>query len=126
LRQLKLVIVGVLTILAASATAHAQQARTNAFDGTYLGVSSSTNGSHPACVVYPAPMPLVISGGRAVFTTRTGDTYEGVSPDGSIKMRDQRVNILNGKIDATGKMEGSTVGGSETPCVFSYVWQKQK
>jgi hypothetical protein len=112
--------------MAAPSIAGAQQ--TTTFDGTYQGVSTTANGGGSACVPStPVPRPLTIRNGVAQFDAGMKGTtvFQGtVSPQGVLTMRDTLADLLDGKIDPSGRATGSVNIGDQN-CVLTAVWQKQ-
>jgi hypothetical protein len=114
--------------IAMAIASNARSQSTTAFDGTYQGVSTTAASGGSACVpATPAPRPLTIRNGAARFEAgMSGATvFEGtVSPQGTLLMRDNRANRLDGKIDPSGKATGSVHIGDQN-CLLTAVWQKQ-
>jgi hypothetical protein len=100
---------------------------TTAFDGTYAGVSNTGGGfCSPFMTV---PRPLTIRNGVAQFQggfqSQPNLNFEGgVSPQGDLRMKDQRSHIATGHIDQTGKATAS-VFNMDPNCTLVAVWQKQ-
>jgi len=98
-----------------------------AFDGTYAGVSNTGGGfCSPFMTV---PRPLTIRNGVAQFQggfqSQPNLNFEGdVSPQGDLRMKDQRSHIATGHIDQTGKATAS-VFNMDPNCTLVAVWQKQ-
>ena len=109
---------------------------TNAFDGTYLGVSAENNSSGNtlaggrartqgyagarACTSFRAPARLTITNGRA--RVRWGDRMlEGdAAPDGSLTMTTGYGQKFDGRIEGQ-QIKGQLVGY----CAYSLTWRKQ-
>jgi hypothetical protein len=108
--------------LAAPVSAIAQAV--TSFDGTYGGVSLTTNGANVACAAKsPVPAPLSISSGNA--TTKQGDvTYQGtVNAQGTLQLHTPAGTLMYGKVEASGAATaGVTVGHN---CTFSFAWKKK-
>jgi hypothetical protein len=101
---------------------------TSAFDGTYKGVSNEAIGGGPACDPFAAtPRPLTIRNGEAQFPGGPhGEImFRGhVSPQGDLKMQDNRTDTITGTIDPNGKATGN-VTFDDPSCTLTAVWQKQ-
>jgi hypothetical protein len=111
----------ILTVAFAFPQIASAQAVTS-FDGTYKGVSNTTNGGH--CVAAGAvPPPMTISNGEAQFVGGLSGniTWRGtVTAQGYLTMRSNTGALESGKI-AGGKV---TIGSSNGPCTITSVWQK--
>jgi hypothetical protein len=115
-------------IIVASAVVGAQ-AQITSFDGTYRGVSITSNGGFGSCVGTGRPRPLIITGGTAVWHGGpAGDViFQGdVTPRGEMTMRDSRATILFARIDASGKISGGIDAGGYGICILSFMWQKNR
>jgi hypothetical protein len=101
---------------------------TSPFDGTYKGVSNTALGGGPTCDPFAAvPRPLTIHNGEAQF--RGGPdgqiVFRGhVSPQGDLKMQDNRTDAITGNIDPKGKATGNVTFG-DPGCTLTAVWQRQ-
>ena len=113
----------VAAVLALPLAAAAQG--TNAFDGTYRGVSltvAKNNGNNPyregRCPP-PAPTPptLRIAHGEV----HAGPFHGAVSPEGVLRMNTERAFVVEGRIDGQGNVQAQ---GSGAYCVWNYAWQK--
>jgi hypothetical protein len=109
---------------------------TNAFDGTYVGVSAENNSSGNtlaggrartqgyagarSCPTFRAPAKLTISNGLA--RVRWGErTLEGsAAPDGSLTMSTGYGQKFDGRIEGQ-QIKGQLVGY----CAYSLTWRKQ-
>jgi hypothetical protein len=112
-----------LMALAAPVSAVAQTV--TSFDGTYGGVSLSTNNTGVGCTVRsPVPAPLIISGGSA--KTQQGEAvYQGtVNAQGKLSLHTPSGTLMSGKIDASGAATaGVTIGGHA--CTYYFAWKKK-
>jgi len=113
----------VAAVLALPLAAAAQG--TNAFDGTYRGVSltvAKNNGNNPyregRCPPpQPTPPALRIAHGEV-----HGGPFQGtVSPQGVLRMNTERAFVVEGRIDGQGNVQAQ---GSGAYRVWNYVWQK--
>jgi hypothetical protein len=99
----------------------------NAFDGTYVGVSASNLGSmqrgstSAGCRAFNAPSPLTIANGRVQGKWGDG-TFDGqVSPDGTVRMKTQPfAGIFEGRI-ANQTITGRYQGG----CNYDLSWRRR-
>jgi hypothetical protein len=109
---------------------------TNAFDGTYVGVSAENNSSGNtlaggrartqgyagarSCTTFRAPARLTITNGRA--HVRWGDrTLEGnAAADGSLTMSTGYGQKFDGRIEGQ-QISGQLVGY----CAYNLTWRKQ-
>jgi len=109
---------------------------TNAFDGTYVGVSAENTSSGNTlvggrartqgyagareCTTFRVPARLTITNGRA--RVRWGDrTLEGnAAPDGSLAMSTGYGQKFDGRIEGQ-QIKGQLVGY----CAYSLTWRKQ-
>jgi hypothetical protein len=100
---------------------------TNAFDGTYVGVSASNLGSMQrgsisgGCRTFNAPSPLTIANGR--IQGKWGDgTFDGqVNPDATVRMKTQPfAGLFEGRI-ANQTITGRYQGG----CNYDLSWRKR-
>jgi hypothetical protein len=93
--------------IALPAVASAQTS--NAFDGTYVGVSVQDSGGKGCTPAGTAPRPLTISGGNAQALMGMGGdvAFTGaVGAGGSAMMRSPKGSVLNLRIDAGGSASG--------------------
>jgi hypothetical protein len=114
----------VVSAMALAMPISAQAQAVTSFDGTYAGVSLTTNGGNVACAAKaPVPAPMTISGGNA--TTKQGDiTYQGaVNAQGTLQLHTPAGTLMYGKVEASGAASaGVTVGHN---CTFSFAWKKR-
>jgi hypothetical protein len=123
-------LVALATVMIVLTLANAQSATT--LDGTYAGVSVTTDGGTRTCVV-PAgakPRPLTIVNGVATWHGGTaGDvTFTGnVTAPGYFKMSGSNAGILNATLDANGQITGKQfyASGFSGGCTYITVWQKK-
>ncbi len=95
------------------------------FDGTYAGVSLTTNGTTGMCTVKsPVPGMLTISGGNA--KTQQGDeVYQGaVNAQGALQLHSARGTLMYGKVDATGAATAGINIGMHG-CTYNFAWKKK-
>lgn len=114
-------------IMIATSGIAAAQAVTK-YDGTYNGVSFTTNGGGPRCgPAVPVPLPLTIREGIVQWAWgKRGDiTGQGnVTPDGWVHVQGSDGKTWVGKIiDGSGKLTlgWSAPGGT---CAVTAAWQK--
>ena len=112
-----------VTAMLASPIAAAAQG-TNAFDGTYRGVSLTVEkygGAVARCPAPSSPTPpmLTIANGMA----RAGGFEGAVTPQGMLRLKSERAFVVEGQIDPQGSVQAQ---GSGTLCVWNYVWQKSR
>src|SRR5437764_14715561 len=91
-------VVCVATMLALPIAAAAQG--TNAFDGTYRGVSLTVDKNGGAVARCPAPSSptppmLTIANGMA----RAGGLEGGVTPQGTLRLKREKAYVLDGQIE---------------------------
>ena len=95
---------------------------TNAFDGTYRGVSIAVEkygGAVGRCPAPSGPRPATLTIANGVVR---GGPFEGtITPQGVLKMRTERTFVVEGRADARGGLQAQGSGGV---CVWSFVWQK--
>jgi hypothetical protein len=99
---------------------------TNAFDGTYRGVSvtvAKNNGNNPyregRCPPPSGPRPATLTIANGVVR---GGPFDGtITPQGALKMRTERAFVVEGRIDPQGNIQAQ---GSGALCVWNFVWQK--
>jgi hypothetical protein len=102
------------------AVAQAPAPATTAFDGTYIGVSGTSEGlmmggSWSGCPSYK-PRPLTIVNGLVRY-----DQFEGsVSQQGVVLIRSPSASRFDGQIDSHGTLRGRLT----SICSFQLVWQK--
>jgi hypothetical protein len=135
-------LLGIAGFLGSLTAANAQtSASAGAFDGTYALVSSAKvnqtytarSGQFGQCPDRSAG-PLRIVGGRARYTSATGNRLRGtVGPQGQLQMgsisppnsgggyRPVEVDV-RGSVDAGGTARARQIGNS---CSYDFVWQKQ-
>jgi hypothetical protein len=124
-------------VVPAQAQSPAPPSATNAFDGSYTGVSAEniSNGNTlgggrartqgyagaRACQDFRAPARLTITDGHA--KVRWGDrTLEGnATPDGSLTMSTGYGQKFDGRIDEKHAIKGRVVGY----CAYVLTWQRQ-
>jgi hypothetical protein len=111
--------------------AQAPAPTTTAFDGTYVGVSRTLEGTisgNPnatrACVPNGQPGPLVIAGGVARYN---GSALRSSTCDGSVNA--QGVLVMHcppsdSRIDAQIDGRGTVTGRATSYCSYQMVWQK--
>jgi hypothetical protein len=100
---------------------------TNAFDGTYVGVSASNlvsmqrGSTSGGCRTFNAPSPLTIVNGRVQGKWGDG-TFDGqVNPDGTVRMKTQPfAGIFEGRI-ANQTITGRYQGG----CNYDLSWRRR-
>lgn len=134
------VLLGVVSIVGPLAAASAQPSAT-AFDGTYALLSAkkvnetytARSGQLGECPDRAAG-PLTISGGRAEYTSETGNHLTGtVGPQGQLQMgsisppnsggawRPVEVNV-NGNVAVNGYARARQIGNS---CSYDFLWQRE-
>ena len=102
---------------------------TTAFDGTYVGVSRTLEGTisaNPnatrACVPNGQPGPLVIAGGVVRWPDHAGGTAEGsVNAQGVLVVHTSYGAQLDAQIDG----RGTVMGRYTSICSYQMVWQKE-
>ena len=112
-----------------AAQAPAPSPTTTAFDGTYVGVSRTLEGTMYAinnhikgCMPNGQPGPLTIASGAARWLSYRGDTFEGsVNGQGVLVMHDPLAQRIDAQIDGRGAVTGRFTGN----CSFHMVWQKE-
>jgi hypothetical protein len=125
------------TCLAAAATAIALPAAAQnlpAFDGTYVGVSTTMTNTERYCTQppRPAPPPLTIANGtaRLPWGPNGSEPLVGtIGANGYLTLRSQvNQNRLDGQIDTQGNVKGGmTFGGAaRVPCVWNMVWLRKR
>jgi hypothetical protein len=115
-------------MLATPVAAQAPAPTTTAFDGTYVGVSRTLEGTMHAepnltrgCPQYNPPEPLTIASGAARYQARVG-TYEGsVNAQGVLVMHGPYGNRIDAQIDG----RGTATGRINSMCSYQVVWQKE-
>jgi hypothetical protein len=107
------------------AAAQAPTPTTTAFDGTYVGVSRTLEGtmiapSARSCPPNGRPGPLTIAGG--VARTPWGGTAEGsVNAQGAVIIRAPNGARIDAQIDGSGTVTGRLTSA----CSYQVVWQKK-
>jgi hypothetical protein len=99
---------------------------TNAFDGTYRGVSITVakySAYNPyregRCPPPSGPQPATLTIANGVVR---GGPFEGaVTPEGVLKIRTERTFVVEGRIDRQGNIQAQ---GSGAYCVWRYAWRK--
>ena len=119
-----------------AAQAPAPAPTTTAFDGTYVGVSrtfqGTTGSSHTGpvttvtrgCTPNGEPGPLTIAGGVVRYngsTLRPGTAEGSVNAQGVLVMHGQLGTRFDGQIDGRGTLTGRFTG----ECSYHMVWQKE-
>jgi hypothetical protein len=114
-----------------TAQAPAPASTTTAFDGTYVGVSRTLEGSMSAtsstprgCVPNGQPGPLTIAGGVVRYNGSTLNriTFEGsVNAQGVLVMHSPHSDRIDAQIDA----HGTVTGRATSNCSYQMVWQKE-
>ena len=119
----------VACILATSAAAQAPAPTTTAFDGTYIGVSRTlegtmTNYSTRSCPPSGRVAPLTIVNGIA--RTKALGTAEGsVSPQGVLMMRALSGFAAGSRFEGQIDSQGTVTGRFNGSCSYRVVWQKK-
>ena len=90
-----------------------------AYDGTYVGVSSTLSGGS-RCVTAQTPAPLTIANGTAASTT--GFFTGSVDASGHIVLHTKESTRFEGQIDGSGSIKA---GGSLGHCTYTIVWKKR-
>jgi hypothetical protein len=118
-------------MLATPVAAQAPAPTTTAFDGTYVGVSRTLEGTMSAnpnatrtCTPNGQPGPLTIAGGVARYSGSTlrQTTFEGsVNAQGLLALHDPYGNRIDAQIDG----RGTVTGRATSYCSYQMVWQKE-
>jgi hypothetical protein len=105
--SLRMSLAAAAIMIATSGIAEAQAV--TKYDGTYNGVSNTTNGGGRSCLpTIPVPRPLTIRNGTVQWGVRT--PFQGdVTADGWVHARGSNGVTYVGKIDGSGKI---TLGSS--------------
>ena len=120
------VLLAIAAFVAIPAAAQAPAVTTTAFDGTYIGVSRTLEGTMlgsrtRGCLPSGQAAPLTIVNGSA-RTAWAGATAEGsVTPQGALVMHAASGTRFEGQIDSRGSVTGRFSGG----CSYQMVWQKK-
>jgi hypothetical protein len=119
-------------MLATPVAAQAPAPTTTAFDGTYVGVSQTFEGSiygpgtpTRGCTTNGQPGPLTIAGGVVRFSgfSASGSTAEGsVNAQGLLVLHTPYGSRIDAQIDGRGAVTGRFTGGV---CSYKVVWQKE-
>jgi hypothetical protein len=100
---------------------------TNAFDGSYDGVSRQVeatgmmNYKRTGCTPDGKPGPLTIANGAARAGAADNPMQGSVNAQGALVMHLQNGIKFEGRIDGTGRATGRLTGG----CSYQFVWQKR-
>ena len=116
-------------MLAMPVAAQAPAPTTTAFDGTYVGVSSTLEGTMlgetrgtRSCAPNGKPGPLTITGGVPRYDDLRPATYEGsVNTQGVLVLRAPYGARIDAQIDGRGTVTGRLTSG----CSYHMVWQKE-
>ena len=125
------ILVTIAACMSATSVAAQTPAPTTAFDGTYVGVSRTSEGDMYAasptprgCTPNRQPGPLTIAGGVARYN---GSTLVPATWEGSVNA--QRVlvmhELLGSRIGAQINGRGTVTGRATSYCSYQMVWQKE-